>query len=67
MKSSLNEMVSFDDDDVIFLLNKWDTLLDDEKQHMLFERTKEKLHSNWKAVRPRRILKLSMSKVLSIY
>nr|XP_034322479.1 uncharacterized protein in xynA 3'region-like [Crassostrea gigas] len=62
MKSSLKGMVSFDHDDVIFLLNKWDTLLDDDDKYALFESTKEKISSIWKAVRPERILKLSMNK-----
>lgn len=60
-------MFSFDHGDVIFLLNKWDTLLDDDEQYTFFETAKEKIRSIWKSVRPQRILKLSMNKVLTIY
>lgn len=67
MKSSLKGKVSFDHDDVIFLLNKWDTLLDDDDKYALFESIKEKISSIWKAVRPQRILKFSINKVLTIY
>lgn len=62
VKSSLQGMVSFDHDDVIFLLNKWDTLLDDDEKDTFFESAKENLSSIWKAVKPQRILKLSMNK-----
>lgn len=66
LRSSLEGMVSFDHDDVIFLMNKWDTLLDDDEKDTFFESAKENLSSIWEAVKPQRILKLSMNKVLKI-
>lgn len=63
MKESLDEMVSFDHEDVIFLLNKWDTLLEDDEQKIYFEDTKKRIRSIWKETKPTRILKLSMKKV----
>lgn len=59
-------MVCFDHGDVIFLLNKWDTLLDDDQKDMFFETTKEHLSNIWKDVKPDRILKISMNKVLTL-
>ncbi|XP_065922696.1 uncharacterized protein in xynA 3'region-like [Magallana gigas] len=62
VKESLDEMVSFDHEDVIFLLNKWDTLLEDDEQKIYFEDTKKRIRSIWKETKPTRILKLSMKK-----
>lgn len=63
VKESLDEMVSFDHEDVIFLLNKWDTLLEDDEPNIHFEKTLERIKSIWKEAKPTRILKLSMNKV----
>lgn len=63
VKNSLKGMVSFDHDDVIFLLNKWDTLLDDDEKDTFFESSKKHISNIWKEVKPDRILKLSMNKV----
>lgn len=63
VKNSLNEMVSFDQDDVIFLLNRWDNFLDDDDEEAFFQRTKMHISSIWKEVKSERILKLSMKKV----
>uniref|UniRef100_K1R313 Uncharacterized protein in xynA 3'region n=1 Tax=Magallana gigas TaxID=29159 RepID=K1R313_MAGGI len=62
VKNSLNEMVSFDQDDVIFLLNRWDNFLDDDDEEAFFQRTKMHISSIWKEVKSERILKLSMKK-----
>lgn len=62
VKNSLKGMVSFDHDDVIFLLNKWDTLLDDDEKDTFFESSKKHISNIWKEVKPDRILKLSMNK-----
>lgn len=56
-------MAGFDHGDVIILLNKWDTLLDDDEKDTFFESTKIHLDSIWKEVKPNRICKLSMHKV----
>lgn len=56
-------MVSFNHDDVIFLLNKWDSLLDDDEKETFFERSKKVIGSIWEKVQDDRILRLSMNKV----
>lgn len=63
VKESLDEMVSFDHEDVIFLLNKWDTLLEDDEPNIHFEESRKRINSIWKEAKPTRILKLSMNKV----
>lgn len=40
MKKLLKGMVSFNYDDVIFLLNKWDIILFDDEEKMFFEELK---------------------------
>lgn len=59
-------MVSFDHDDVIFLLNKWDSIIEEEKKDEFFKSAKKNISRIWEAVKPQRILKLSMHKVLTI-
>lgn len=61
VKKSLKGMVCFDPDDVIFLLNKWDTLLHDDEKEMFFKTTEEHLRHIWKDVKSERILRLSMN------
>lgn len=56
-------MVSFNHDDVIFLLNKWDTILPDDEEKTFFEESKELIGSIWEKVQVDRILRLSMNKV----
>lgn len=62
-------MVSFSRKDVIFLLNKWDTISheDDGRLENYFEETKEKLRKVWNDVDESRIFKMSAIKVLKIY
>lgn len=63
VKRSLEEMVSFDPKDVIFLLNKWDTFLEDDDRKGFFEDINKELCSIWENVNPTRILKFSINKV----
>lgn len=56
-------MVSFNPEDVIFLLNRWDTMLEDDEKDEYFESTKTRIRSIWKKTKDTRILKLSMNKV----
>lgn len=65
VKASLDEMVSFNPKDVIFLLNKWDTLLDDDEKSTYYKKIQKEIQSIWKEVGPGRILRLSMNKVWS--
>lgn len=62
-------MVSFSRKDVIFLLNKWDTISheDDGRLENYFEEAKEKLRKVWNDVDESRIFKISAIKVLKIY
>lgn len=62
---SLNKMVSFSPKDVIFLLNKWDTI-SHEDVHTLeefFEKSKTSLRKNWDKVDDSCIFKISATKV----
>lgn len=56
-------MVSFNQKDVIFLLNKWDTLLDDDDKITFYENTQTQIRKIWKEVKSERIMKMSMNKV----
>ena len=55
-------MACFCPKDTIFLLNKWDTILDDERDD-LFENTKAQLQTIWKTIDVRRILRLAAGRV----
>lgn len=48
----MHRMVSFSPEDVIFLLNKCDTIshVDPEQQTTFFNETTESLHESWKEV-----------------
>lgn len=61
----MDRMVSFSPEDVIFLLNKWDTISheDVEQQETYFEKIKECLHQTWKEVDDSCIFKFSAIKV----
>lgn len=56
-------MVSFDYEDVIFLFNKWDILLEDDEQKIYFEDIKKCIRSIWKEIKFICILKFFMKKV----
>lgn len=62
-------MVSFSPEDVIFLLNKWDTISheDDGQLEKYFKETKQNLRNMWNDVDESRIFKISACKVLTIY
>lgn len=62
-------MVSFSPEDVIFLLNKWDTIthVDEDDLENYFENTKENLRNVWNDVDESRIFRISTKKVSKIY
>lgn len=68
MKDSMENMVSFDPSDVIFLLNKWDSLIfsDDEPEDEVFNNILRKLKQLWVNVTVRNILKFAAGRVCSI-
>lgn len=61
----MDGMVSFSPEDVIFLLNKWDTISheDVEQQETFFLKAKECLHQTWKELDDSCIFKFSAKKV----
>lgn len=65
----MNSMVSFSPEDVIFLLNKWDTISheDDDQLERFMEETKECLHKWWKDVDDSCILRTSATKLIVHY
>lgn len=58
-------MVSFRPKDVIFLLNKWDSIAheDDERQEAFLEKTKQDLRKSWREVEDSCIFMISAPKV----
>lgn len=67
VRKSLNQMHSFDPEDAIFLLNKWDTLVLKNRKIDLFEETKKKLHDIWEEVDDKYILKFAAAKVSNFH
>lgn len=63
----MNQMVSFSPEDVIFLLNKWDTLSDEEekKKEEYFKKSKETLHEYWEEIDESVIFQISATKVIN--
>lgn len=61
----MGKMVSFSPKDVIFLLNKWDSIAheDDEIQEAFLEKTKLNLRKSWKEVDDSCIFMISAQKV----
>lgn len=61
----MDNMVSFSPEDVIFLLNKWDTIAHEnhDKLDEFFEKTKTSLRQLWKEVKMSCIFKISAVKV----
>ena len=57
------QMFCFSPEDTLFVLNKWDSIEDDEENEEFFESTKTKLQTIWREVDDRHILKLSAIKV----
>lgn len=62
-------MVSFSPEDVIFLLNKWDTIFHEEDDQLknYFEETKKCLRKVWDDVDESRIFKISAKQVSTVY
>lgn len=65
VRNSVGGMVSFSPKDVIFLLNKWDTIahVDDEHKEKFLEKTKQNLRKSWKEVEDSCIFMISAYKV----
>lgn len=65
IRTSVDEMVSFSPEDVIFLLNKWETLShnDANEQEEFFKETKESLQVTWKEVDEQCIFRISAKKI----
>lgn len=63
VKRSQNRMVSFSRQDVIFLLNKWDSLLKKDDKDGFYEKTKFHFRDLWADVDDKCILKMSMNTV----
>lgn len=69
VKDSMDEMVCFSPEDVIFLLNKWETISheSDDKIKSFFEETKTCLRKVWEKIDESNIFKISAIKVLVYY
>ena len=63
IRDSMTDMFCFSPEDTLFVLNKWDSIEDDEEKEEYFESTKTKLQSIWREVDDKHILKLSATKV----
>ena len=61
--SMTGKMFCFSPEDTLFVLNKWDSIEDDEESEEFFESTKTKLRTIWREVDDKHILKLSAVKV----
>lgn len=61
----MDKMVCFDPRDVIFLLNKWDSIIfsDDDTEDGVFEEIFEKLSSLWTRIKVDYVLKSAAGKV----
>lgn len=61
----MDEMVSFNPKDVIFLLNKWDTIahVEEKNREEYFEKTKKVIRKSWKEVDDSYIFQISAVKV----
>lgn len=66
VRNSIGKMVSFSPKDVIFLLNKWDSIAheDNEIQEAFLEKTKLNLRKSWKEVDDSCIFMISAQKAL---
>ncbi|XP_078328855.1 uncharacterized protein LOC144623867 isoform X3 [Crassostrea virginica] len=59
VRRSLITMPCFSPNEAIFVLNKWDTILEEDDRRECLDITKEKLHELWKEVDDNNILKLA--------
>lgn len=63
IRQSMSSMVCFKPEDTIFLLNKWDVLLEDDDKDNYFRNTKNLLHAIWNEIDDDNILKISAGRV----
>lgn len=68
VRDSMNHMVSFCPEDVIFLLNKWDTLSDEDEKKIeeYLKKSKETLHKYWGELDESCVFKISATKVIKM-
>lgn len=59
----MSSMVCFKPEDIIFLLNKWDVLLEDDDKENYFKNTKETLLAKWNEIDDGNILIISAGRV----
>ncbi|XP_078327868.1 uncharacterized protein LOC111109476 isoform X2 [Crassostrea virginica] len=59
VRVSLTKMPCFCPDEAIFVLNKWDTILEEDHRRELIDITKEKLHELWEEIDDNNIFKLA--------
>lgn len=69
VKDSMARMVCFSPEDVIFLLNKWDTISHegDDQIENFFKKTKTYLRKVWEKVDESNIFRISATKVKVYY
>ena len=60
-------MLSFNPKDVIFVLNKWDTIPDVRQRDAFFEEIKNVILAEWEEVDENHIIKLSAAKVFYVF
>ncbi|XP_062575016.1 dynamin-like protein 2, partial [Saccostrea cucullata] len=65
VRQSMSQMYSFDPQDAIFLLNKWDSIIPTKKRRKkdLYEELRETVHEMWEDVKDTNILKFAAAKV----
>lgn len=68
VRDSMNQMVSFCPEDVIFLLNKWDTLSDEDEKDIeeYLKKSKQILHRYWEELDESCVFKVSATKVMEM-
>ena len=59
VRKSLTTMPCFSPDEAIFVLNKWDTILEEDHRREFLDITKEKLHDLWEEIDDNNIFKLA--------
>lgn len=56
-------MICYDPEDTLFLLNKWDSIPDEEQRKEHFEEAKHSIHKIWEEITDSHILRISAAKV----
>lgn len=65
-RNVMKQMFCFDPKDVMFVLNKWDSLSEESnKKKKFYELSKTKIHNIWTDVNDARIISLSATQVLT--